>query len=324
MSRADRHFLRRRADFLDAIRRFFRQRDVVEVDTPLLASTTASDPLLDSFDLLAGDQKRYLLTSPEHAMKRLLAAGSGAIFQLGRAFRRGELGARHNPEFTLLEWYRPGFSLVELEAEVLDLLRWLALPDDILSDSASASRLTYREAFVLACGLDPFAAPTQDLCRLASTVAHLGEESLRVNGAFDRDLVLDLLVVSCLEPWLQDQGCVFLTEFPASQAALAVVAPDAHGTPVARRFELYLRGMEIANAYEELSDPREQRRRFEADNLRRRELGRPSVPIDERLLDCLRHLPPCAGIALGVDRLFMVKEGVAVLEDAVSFAWQDI
>jgi lysyl-tRNA synthetase class 2 len=317
-----RAFLRKRADFLEEIRRFFRFRDVIEVDTPVLSSVTATDPQLDSFECDTGAGLRYLLTSPEHAMKRLLAEGSGPIFQMGKVFRRGESGSRHNPEFTMLEWYRPGFTLEALQTEVCDLMQSLGLIDQVKTLQESVLTLSYREAFRQACGFDPFYTASTELCRLACLAGNMSPDAFMVNAVIDRDATLDLLVSHRLEPWLQQHGTVFLTDFPASQAALAVVRNDEYGVPVAKRFELYINGMEIANAYEELTNPQEQRIRFEADNARRRELGKAEIPIDERLLACLPHMPACAGIALGVDRLFMQKYAIQAIDAAMPFAWK--
>lgn len=324
MSKADRVFLKKRADFLEEIRRFFRFRDVIEVDTPVLSQVTATDPLLDSFECPTPDGTRYLLTSPEHAMKRLLAQGSGAIYQMSKVYRKGEVGRRHNPEFTMLEWYRPGFTLEALREETVSLLQTLGLIDQVNACEHSIRVLSYREAFHAACGLDPFQASADELCQLAARSGHMSPESFVQGGEIDRDACLDLLVSHRVEPWLAEQGVVFLTDFPASQAALAVIRLDARGDRVAKRFELYINGMEIANAYEELTDAHEQRLRFEADNARRRQLGKAEIPVDERLLAALPSMPACAGIALGVDRLFLQKEQAASLEEILPFSWETL
>lgn len=289
--------LLRRADFLATLRQFFRDRDVLEVDTPILSRVTATDPLLDSFEVLTGEERRYLLTSPEHALKRLLAAGSGPVYQLGKAFRRGEFGARHNPEFTLLEWYRPGFSLEDLRDEVITLLSTVGF-------TGTPQRFRWRDLFQTVCGFDPFRTSDEHLIQQALAVAGGGLSA----EALDRDSALDLLMSHRVEPWLARHAIAFVEDYPASQAALAVIDTDAEGDRVARRFELYLHGMEIANAYQELIDPQEQRSRFEADNHKRRSLGLAEVPVDERLLAVLAQVPPCAGIALGVDRLLLQCE----------------
>ena len=324
MSKTDRTFLRKRADFLEEIRRFFRFRDVIEVDTPILSQVTATDPLLDSFECPTAEGTRYLLTSPEHAMKRLLAQGSGAIYQMSKVYRKGEVGRRHNPEFTMLEWYRPGFTLEALRDETLNLLQTLGLLDQTHATQATVHDFTYRDAFHAACGLDPFQASADELCQLAARSGHMSPESFVQGGEIDRDACLDLLVSHRVEPWLAEQGVVFLTDFPASQAALAVIRLDARGDRVAKRFELYINGMEIANAYEELTDAHEQRLRFEADNARRRQLGKAEIPVDERLLAALPSMPACAGIALGVDRLFLQKEQAASLDDILPFSWETL
>ncbi|MDG9671132.1 EF-P lysine aminoacylase EpmA [Hahella sp. CR1] len=299
--------LRKRADFIKRIRAFFDDRQVLEVDTPLLSSVTATDLNLDSFDVISADpEPRYLLTSPEHAMKRLLAAGSGPIYQITRAFRRGEFGTRHNPEFAMLEWYRPGFSLQDLQREVEELLASLGYEE-------KAECMSYRQAFQRFVDLDPYRAETFVLQEAAAQVSGMAASEL------SRDEALDVLMTHRVEPALKPLGAVFIRDYPPSQAALARVGEDAEGDAVAFRFELYINGVEIANAYDELIDPVEQRRRFEEDNLARSAAKKPVIPVDERLLAALPDMPESSGIALGVDRLFMVLEGKCRLEDVLGF-----
>ena len=296
--------LRARAALLAAIRGFFAARGVLEVETPLLCRACGSDPNLEA--LMA--ESRYLQTSPEFAMKRLLAAGSGPIFQLGRAFRQGERGRRHNPEFTMLEWYRPGFDDGRLMDEVAALLQAAA-------GIETPARLSYRALFLEHLDIDPHAAAEAELEALAR--ARL---DLRVEGA-GKDLWLDLLFSHLVEPALR--APVFVFDFPASQAALARIETDEQGVPVARRFELIMAGMEIANGYYELSDPREQRARFEADLRLREARGQPRPPLDEALLAALAHgLPDCAGVALGVDRLLMCLVAAQAIDEVLAFPWE--
>lgn len=304
--------LRQRARLLDRVRGFFREREVLEIETPLLAHATVTDPHLHSIRVDPGPETLFLQTSPEFAMKRLLAAGSGPVFQLGKAFRSDESGARHNPEFTLLEWYRPGFDDRRLMDEVEELVgqclggRW----------PGRAERLSYRELFRRYLDLDPHAASDEELAATARRYLEVGD----FDGS--RDDWLNLLLSHCVEPQLA--GAVFISDYPAGQAALARVEADEEGTPVARRFELLVGGMELANGYHELGDPREQRRRFEADNARRRETGLPEVPIDERLLAALEHgLPDCAGVALGFDRLVMLAIGATRIDQVIPFPLRD-
>lgn len=297
--------LRARAQLLADIRAFFAVRGVLEVDTPLLCRSTATDLHLAS--IAAGD--RWLQTSPEFALKRLLAAGSGPVYQLGKAFRAGDRGRRHNPEFTLLEWYRPGWSLPQLMDEVAALLQaTLGAP--------ACTRTTYRALFEARYGLNPHAAP---LATLQALVA--GETSFGDAATLDAPACLDLLFASGIEPGLGRDAPQFVLDFPAAQAALAQLYTTADGDNVAARCEVYVQGMELANGYAELTDAAEQRCRFVADNALRVARGLPAMPVDERLLAALAHgLPPCSGIALGVDRLLMLKLGAGDIDAVLAFA----
>lgn len=326
--------LRLRARLLDAVRGFFSARGVLEVETPLLAAATVTDPHLHSLATTLGESSGaagrtlYLQTSPEYAMKRLLAAGSGPIYQLARAFRDGEAGRRHNPEFTLLEWYRPGVDHHRLMDEVEELVGavLVAVPGGPPGGppAGPAERLTYREAFRRHAGVDPFADPPERLAEAAREAAEGPVPEL----ADDRDAWLDLLMVSAVEPGLgrtpdsPGPRAVFLHDFPASQAALARVrdpGPDG-GPAVAERFELFVDGIELANGFHELTDAAEQRRRFERDLAVRRERGLPEPPVDERLLAALdAGLPPSAGVALGFDRLVMLAAGAESIAEVLAF-----
>jgi len=305
--------LKKRAELLNAARCFFSSRGVLEVNTPVLAPAGSTDPLLDSFTtrLEGGSalpQQLYLQTSPEFYMKRLLAAGSGAIYQLGPCFRNGEISQRHNPEFLMLEWYRPEWSLAELEAECCDLV-------DTLLGEASYQRMTYRQAFIRYVGLDPFSASLASLRQACNACSGIDAEQLNT------DACLDLLLSHVLEPALKALGRVILYEFPASQAALAQIHQDAQGNKVASRFELYINGLELANAYQELTSASEQKARFAADNLQRRALGKPEVTEDMQLIAALeKGLPDCSGIALGFDRLIMLACEAASLDEVQTFS----
>jgi lysyl-tRNA synthetase class 2 len=283
----------------------------MEVETPLLCSTGVTDPAIEPLVVPGGDvlsAPRYLQTSPEYAMKRLLAAGSGPIYQITRAFRDGETGARHNPEFSLLEWYRPGFDMHRLMAEVADLLR------DCLGESPCCIR-SYRDWFTDLLGIDPLTATVAELECFARSELDTGA----LTG--DRDFWLHLVSSHLLEPRLAGQGICFVHDFPASQAALAR-RYTVDGIEVARRFEVFVDGIELANGYHELADAAEQRRRFEEDNARRREYGLPERPLDEKLLAALEQgLPDCSGVALGLDRLLMVKTGAPEIRDVLAFDW---
>ena len=298
---------------LEAIRAFFRERGVLEVETPILAAAGATDPHIASLTTVCGahsghpGRRLYLQTSPELAMKRLVAAHGLPVYQLGKAFRDGETGALHNPEFTLLEWYRPGWDHLALMDEVETLLNGLL-------GTGTARRVTYREVFRDALGLDPFDSPRELLAEAAAGSGLSGETA----AGIDRDGCLDFLFSTAVQPALAGTRLAFVHEFPASQAALARIRPD--NPAVAERFEAFVDGVEVANGYRELSDAREQRRRFEADLARRRGLGLPEPPVDERLLAALEAgLPPCAGVAVGVDRLVMVAAGAQRIDEVLAF-----
>lgn len=306
---ATRELVRLRAETLGRIRDFFAARDVLEVETPLLAPATVTDLHIDSIpaQMQVKDslQTFYLQTSPEYAMKRLLAAGSGACFQICRSFRQGDAGVRHNPEFTMLEWYRPGFGLDELMLEVEQLLREF-LP------RASVPRLSYRELFLRHLDIDPHRIELETLRRFT-------RERLPVDAnGFDATDCLQLLLGQVIEPELPEY--CFIHDYPAVQAALARVETDSEDTPVARRFELFCRGMELANGYDEETDGKVLRARFERDRQRRAELDRPVPEIDEKLLAALEHgLPACTGVALGIDRLLMALSGAESIAEVLTF-----
>ncbi len=310
--------LRLRARLLSSIRAFFERRGVLEVETSILSAAAVTDPNLASLSVrytgpgAPHGRVLYLHTSPEFPMKRLLAAGSGSIYQICKVFRDGEAGRLHNPEFTMLEWYRVGFDhhalMDEVEALVTETLYEC-------TDLRPAERLTYRRAFREYAGIDPHETSVESLreCTLDHGVElAMGLEPDR------RDAWLDLLLTHVVEPNLGDGRLTFLYDYPASQAALARVR--AGEPPVAERFELYLGGVELANGFHELGDAGEQRRRFEADNERRRAAGLPPVPVDERLLAALMHgLPDCAGVALGFDRLVMIAGRLQSIDKALAF-----
>jgi len=302
--------LRRRAEIVDAVRRFFADRGVLEVETPLLGAAAATDLHLASIPATLAapaPHTRWLQTSPELHMKRLLAAGSGPIWQLGKAFRDGEAGRRHNPEFTILEWYRPGWDHHALMDEVEALLVAVLGPF-----AAAAERVTYRDAFARYAGADPFAG-----------AAELRERAHALGIASDElgdqpEPWRHLLLATTVEPRLGRGRVTFLHDFPAAEAALARVRPGI--PPVAERFEAYVEGVELANGYHELADADEQARRFAADLAARHERGLPAVPADARLLAALRSgFPDCAGVALGFDRLVMLALAVDDIAQVIAF-----
>ena len=295
------NILKRRAKLLANVRRFFSVRNVLEVNTPILSSAAPTAPYLDSFSTRfeAGSDSKdlYLHTSPEFAMKRLLSAGSGAIYQIATVFRNGELGRQHAPEFSMLEWYRPGFSLTDLMTEVDALMQQvIGLP--------AAVSFPYRDLFVKYLQLDIYQADDVLLKQIAlDRIA-----GLTADWQTDRDGWLEMLMSEIIEPQLKAlEMPVMVTEFPASQAQLAKIEMNADGHHVASRFELYAGGMELANGYDELCDATELRQRFEQDNQLRLQQGKPQMPIDENLLTAMQSgLPQCSGVALGLDRLMML------------------
>ncbi len=300
--------LRRRAQLLAAIRAFFAVRKVLEVDVPVLAATAASDRHIAAIAAHCHGVTRYLQSSPEYFLKRLLAADSGAIYCLGKAFRDDERGPRHHPEFTLLEWYRPGWDEYRLSAEIEALINVVA-PEV----AGNAVRTPYRDAFMAVVPIDPHTGDLATLRRRAAEVA--GGDWQHA----DRAACLDLLFSILVEPRLP-RGLVVVTDFPACQAALAQLAEDNSGTVVARRFEVFINGMELANGYFELTDAVEQRARFDADNAWRMAEGKPTMPLDENLLAALAAgLPACAGVALGVDRLLMQILQVSTIDAVLPF-----
>lgn len=307
--------LRARAALLARIRAFFAARGVFETETPALSAAAVTDPHLASLRShytgpgFPAGRPMYLQTSPEFAMKRLLAAGSGPIYQIAKAFRDGESGRLHNPEFTLLEWYRPGFDLSAMMDEVE------ALVAEVLGLDRRFERMSYQDLFRRRLKVDPFVASMEELrgCARRLGLARSEEMSLPEPEAW-----LDLLLTHFIEPGLGAGTPCFVHDYPPGQAALARIRPGP--LPVAERFELYINGMEIANGFRELADAAEQRTRFERDRARRRRDGLPDVVPDERLLAALEHgLPDCTGVALGVDRLVMAALGAKSIAEVLAF-----
>jgi len=299
------------------IRVFFTERGVAEVETPILSAAGNTEPNIEGFSTTfagpigAGARERYLRTSPEYPLKRLLAAGFGDCCELGRVFRNGEAGASHNPEFTLLEWYRVGFDHRRLMLECAQLVR-AALA--LVQRDSNVATTSYRDWFRDGLRVDPFGADENELRE------PLRDFSINPDG-LTRDDWLDLLVTHRLQSALPDDAITIVYDFPASQCSLARIR-DGH-PPVAERFELYLGRHELANGYHELNDAAEQRARFERDNARRRARGQPELPIDENLLAVLDELPDCAGVALGVDRLLMHMLGIADIRDVLAFPFAE-
>ena len=304
--------VRLRAGIVASIREFFRQRNVLEVETPTLSTAGCTDPNIEPATArmqALGKGVLYLATSPEHAMKRLLAAGSGDIYQLCRVYRDGELGRWHQPEFTLLEWYRVGWDEAALMGEVDDLLSSLLEPH---RPRTSTTRLSYRQAFRRCIGIDP----GKDSRAIAQRLADIG---LTVPQGLDRDGLLDFALSAAIAPGFDPASITFVYDYPPSQAALARIKTTS--PPVAARFEAFSGGLELANGYSELTDADEQQARFEAERRKRRDIGLPAPPMDEDLLAALSHgLPACAGVAVGVDRLVALAAGLGNVADTMSFA----
>ncbi|WP_313247056.1 EF-P lysine aminoacylase EpmA [Stenotrophomonas rhizophila] len=308
--------LRQRAALNALIRAFFAARDVLEVETPILSAAGNTEPNIDSFHTRfsghvdAGSPQRWLRTSPEYPLKRLLAAGVGDCYELGRVFRNGEAGGRHNPEFTMLEWYRVGWDHHRLIEETVALVR-AAL--GLVQRTADLRVVDYRSLYQQHLGVDPFDAP------LAQLQAPLAAVRIDAEG-LTRDDWLDLLMTHCIQPTFDDDSMTVVHDWPASQAALARIRPGT--PPLAERFELYLGAVELANGYHELNDAAEQRARFIRDHAVRAARGAVLPPLDEPLLQALPDLPDCAGVAVGVDRLLMAMNRTTRIADvlAIDFA----
>ncbi len=284
---------------------------MLEVETPLLVSAPVTDVHIHSAraELEPGAPPGFLHTSPEYAMKRLLACGFGDIFQICRVVRAAERSRLHNPEFTLIEWYRLGFSLEQLMSEVEALVRELLGP----GSPRTCERITYRDAFLHELQLDPLTAGLGELAHAAQGAGYRA-----AGGAASRDELLDFLMAACIGPKLGRGSLTFVHRYPASQAALARL--DASDSRVALRFELYCEGIELANGFRELTAAGEQRSRFERDLGARRARGLPELPIDERLLAALEAgLPDCAGVALGFDRTIMIATGARHIDEVLAF-----
>ena len=317
MTRVRPENLVRRARLYGCIRQFFAARGVLEVETPMISAAANPDPNIESFATVfsghvdCGAPQRWLRTSSEFAQKRLLAAGVGDNFELGRVFRNGEAGRRHNPEFTMLEWYRVGWDHRRLIEETVELVQTALAA---VGKSAHVYKTTYRQLFLDAVKVDPFGADEAELR------AALGDVRVGADG-LSRDDWLDLLLTHRIQPAFARERITVVYDYPASQCALAQAR--AGDPPVAERFELYVGVHELANGYHELTDATEQRARFVRDNERRRARGLAELPLDENLLAALaRGLPACAGVALGVERLLMAMTGTDDIREVMAFAFE--
>ena len=314
--------LKLRARMLERIRAYFAEHGVLEVETPILSAATTTEPALSSFvtrytgPVYPQGQNFYLHTSPESPMKRMLTAGSGPIYQISKVFRDGETGHLHNPEFTLLEWYRPGLDHYRLMDETGELVTHLLQPYCSLDGT---ERLSYREAFQRHANLDPLTASINDFAAAAKAWQISRPENQLAQN--DLDTWRDLLLTHVIEPKLGKGRLTFIYDYPATQASLARIYPG--NPPVAARFELYVNGIELANGFHELADPREQRARFVEQLKTRAASGLPVVTLDEHLLDALEAgLPDCAGVALGFDRLVMLAQDARSIRDVIAFPFE--
>lgn len=306
--------LQDRAAMFVEVRSFFATRGVIEVDCPVISARASVDTHIDLMPVrYQGAEIRYLHSSPEYGMKRLLAKGIGDIFQMSHVFRDGECGLKHNPEFTLVEWYRLGMTFSQMIDETCQFIKLFIgeLPINFIS---------YREAFIRYVGFDYLNLDTEQLAeKLRSHGVDVPLE-IEVEG---KDAVMNIALAIKMEPNLGIDGLTVLNYYPASQAALARTS-IRDGEEVAERFEVYYQGLELANGYFELADPEEQMRRFEEANNQRQELGKDRLPIDDNFLKALEEgLPECCGVAVGFDRLMMLRHRVDNISEVISFDWNE-
>ncbi len=315
--------LRKRADILLSIRQFFQNKQIVEVDTPSLSLAANTEPAIESFTCQSAAHKEsyYLNTSPEFAMKRLLASGSGDIYQMSKVFRAEEKGRWHNPEFTMLEWYRLGMSYTQLYAECVDLIKTVSSP---YTEIANTHYRSYASLFINSCGIDPHSCEQAEL--IECIYAHNIDVSFDLAAA-SRDVCLFIILTHIIEPEFEAQCLTVVYDYPLSQSALAKISMrsiDNDQYAVAERFEVYWGSVELANGFQELTNSEEQLERFEKDLLVRKERGQIMLPIDNHLIDCLASgMPECSGLALGVDRLVALVLGLDNISDVINFDFEN-
>ena len=316
-SKASKETLLERALMLKNIRAFFDARNVLEVETSLLSHYSTTDPHLDSLRTRFRDQECYLNTSPEYAMKRLLAQWRQPIYQVCKAFRDDELGVSHNPEFTMLEWYRPGYDMQQLMDEMVELVKVLFEKSEI---EPVFEYVSYQRAFEDVTGFDPHRV-TSDACFQFALDNHV-EIPQGLTAADDVNDWLDWLLTQVVIPAFKGDGFTFLYDYPAAQCALAKIMPSSEQVAVAKRFELYYGDIELANGFYELTDGDEQLSRFREENQSRINAGKEIGRIDENFIAALTHgLPDCSGVAVGLDRLLMLLTGARHIEQVLSFSW---
>ncbi len=311
---ASQELLKKRARLLQSIRAFFAEREVLEVETPVLSRAAITDPQLESFTSQFRNTEYFLHTSPEFYMKRLLAAGSGDIYQLARVFRVDEQGRNHNPEFTLLEWYRLGFTHQQLMDEIQSLINHVVTQLKH-AEKLSFTRLSYQQAFLNTLNIDPLRVTAEDLKQCAIKHSIEIPQGMDVN---DKDMWLDWLMVCRIAPGFSKDSFTFLYDYPASQAALARVSEE--DARVAHRFELFYGELELGNGFYELTNAAEQLQRFNNENRLREQRGQKVMPVDMDLIAALESgLPDCSGVAIGVDRLLMVLTGASSISEVMGF-----
>ncbi len=303
-----------RAKLLANIRQFFNQRDILEVETPVLSRFANVDPMIDSFDTQQYGEMFYLHTSPEFFMKRLLSAGYGSIYQIAKVFRQEEVGRYHNPEFSLLEWYHVDIDEQQLMQEVVALIY------QVSTLRYPVQMYRYQQLFLDYFGIDPLNIDVNKLSQIAQKTINFVD--MAKNQPKDKDFWLHLLFSHGIERHLGQQQLTFVYDYPASQASLAKIDETKS---VAKRFELYINGIELANGFSELQDAEQQRQRFQHDLYQRQQSQKPLLPYDQCLLDALTSgLPECSGVALGLDRLLMIMTQSQHIRDVMSFAWERV
>ncbi len=335
-STADNEILKERALMLKNIRAFFDGRNVVEVETPLLSHYSTTDPHLDSLQSCFRDQACYLNTSPEYAMKRLLASWGRPIYQICKAFRDDELGPNHNPEFTLLEWYRPGYDILQLMAELAELVETLChLSKGALPDNPGFEYMSYQQAFENFAGINPHQTSSGECYQVAKSCNVEIPQGMGVSSGVDDEVNewLDWLLMQLVLPAFKKDCFTFMYDYPVSQCALAKIAKNdvisesqsaMKQILVAKRFELFFGQIELANGFHELTDAKEQLQRFQLENKIRKQAAKEAGCIDENFIAALSSgLPECSGVAMGLDRLLMVLTGTSCIEQVLSFSWEN-
>lgn len=306
--------LQDRALYLRKARSFFIDRGVLEVDTPVLSRSAPIDEHIDIMSVSLGEEGvGYLHSSPEYAMKRLLCLGIGDIFQLSHVFRLAEFSPLHNPEFTMVEWYRVGMDFSLFIEETVEFI-------ELFLGKKPHRHITYKEAFMQYVGVDPMKAKAGDLLKIAKDHGL----DLSSNIEEEKDTLLHLLMGFVIEPYLGKEELTILVDYPASQAALAALE-EKDGELVAKRFEIYYQGIELGNGYLELTDAKQQKERLQESNQKRIHKGKPSLPLDSHFIASLeKGMPPCCGVAVGFDRLLQLRHQARHLQEILPFGWQDL